>query len=89
MLSADEPTSRCGVAALRGLGAVHVDVEHGVVVGLLEAEIDQARESGAAAASIVSATLRLPASSVPSICTSMGAGRPKFRIWVTMSEGRK
>ena len=32
---------------------------------------------------------RLAARSVPITCTSIGAGRPKFRICVTMSAGRK
>ena len=36
------PTSRLGVAALRRLGAIDVDVEGGVVVGLLDAEVDEA-----------------------------------------------
>ncbi|MNX77314.1 hypothetical protein D3C86_1088530 [compost metagenome] len=34
------------------------------------------------------ATARLPAASFPTIWTSIGAGRPKLRIWLTISAGR-
>ena len=78
-----------GVAALRGLGAVDGDVEDGVVVGLLDAQIDEAGDL----AKLRRASCRRPCGcrsmSVPSIWMSMGAGRPKLRIWVTMSAGRK
>ena len=35
------------------------------------------------------AKVRLPSTLKPTICTSMGDGKPKFNIWVIMSAGRK
>ena len=32
---------------------------------------------------------RLASALGPEICRSIGAGEPKFRIWLTMSAGRK
>ncbi len=89
MLSTEEPTSRMRVAAACSLGAVDVEVEDGVVVGLLEASVDDAGNLRESAARMLVGDLAIADRPVPSIWTSMGAGRPKLRICVTMSEGRK
>ena len=77
-----------GITALCRLRAVYLNVEHRIVVRLLDTQIDQARNMAQLAQHLVR-NLALAAISEPSNCMSIGAGSPKFRIWVTISDGRK
>ena len=72
---------------LRRSRPIDIDPEIGAIHHLLEMNIHSA---GIAAIFLrrSRATSELP-SSVPCTSTSIGAGRPKSRIWVTMSAGSK
>ena len=72
--------SCCGAAAVRG------DAQLGLVEVLLDAQVDETGHAAQRRADR-SATSRF-SGLVPTIWTSIGAGRPKFRIWLTMSAGR-
>ena len=67
--------------------AVDVDIELRIVERLLDARIGHARNMPNLAQQLLgegAVGLR----SAPATCTSIGAGEPKFRIWLTMSAGR-
>ena len=73
--------SCCGAAAVRD----HAQLR--LVEGLLDAQVHEARHVAQRLAAADSRR-RGSSGSAPTICTSIGAGRPKFRIWLTMSAGR-
>ena len=82
-------TSRVGQADILRARAVDIDVEARAVERLLDARVGDARESRAI---LRSSSVRVGEvrrrGSAPRICRSIGAGAPKFRIWLTMSAGR-
>ncbi len=82
-------TSRSEYPPCRGFGAI--DVDAAAWDSRTAAGIRRSTRPGTcrSCASSLSATCLLASTSLPSICTSIGAGKPKFRICVVMSAGRK
>jgi hypothetical protein len=76
-----------GVTDLLRLGAIHIDVQQGLIELLLDAKIHGAGNEFQLVEQVVGDdTIR--GKSLPTTWTSMGAGNPKSRIWLTMSAGR-
>ena len=75
-------------AHLAGLAAVHVDAQFGIIDHLVDVHVGGARN-------VRDALGQLPGrsgncrGSRPTTCRSMGAGRPKFRIWLVMLAASK
>ena len=71
--------------------AVDVDPELGLAHDLREVHVHRAGDARDLARRSSARPRRRASSSpgAPTICTSMGAGRPKFRTWVEMSGARK
>ena len=84
-------TSRCVRPTCCGPRAVHV--ERAASAGspaLVHAQVDDARDLRRASCSSVGGERAgWPRWLRPTTWTSIGAGSPKFRIWLTMSAGRK
>jgi hypothetical protein len=77
-----------GEAELIRLGAIHGQLQLGLVEKLVHVRVHRAGNLANLSATRC-ATARFPATSMPTNCTSMGAERPKFNIWLTMSAGWK
>ena len=77
------------IADLLRFGAIHVNVQFGLVEGLLDAQVDGAGNDAGRVQQAVGEHAIGRRDSRPTIWMSMGAGRPKLRIWLTMSAGRK
>jgi hypothetical protein len=75
------------VARLLGLGAIDINMQQRLIELLLDAQVNGAGNNFSWLSSL-SATTRLAARSLPTTWTSIGAGNPKSRIWLTMSAGR-
>ncbi len=77
-----------GHADILGPRAIDVDVEAGLAERLLDARIDQTGNVAQPAQQLLRVGVILRRDAGPRICTSIGAGAPKFRIWLMMSAGR-
>ena len=72
---------KCRLAAID----VHVDLR--IIIGLLDVQVDRARDAAELRQQLLDeGAVRVELG--PVTCTSSGEGRPKFRIWLTMSAGR-
>ena len=78
-----------GDAGEPGAGAVHVNAEFGIMRGLLQPHIGGAGNPAMRRVSSGGIGFAFLPCRAPVTCTSMGAGEPKFRIWLTISAGRK
>ena len=78
-----------GQADLGDAAAVGVEVDLRLGDGLLQADIGGAGDAADLAQQRQGIGLGALAGLVPVTCTSIGAGEPKFRIWLTMSGGGK
>ena len=72
---------------LRRARPVDVQVQLRLVERLVHAQVDDARAPAPAVAASAAANRRFASRLRPTTWTSIGAGRPKFRIWLTMSAG--
>ena len=73
-----------------GAGPVHIDVHHGNIVDLVNMHIRGPRNLRNRAGNLLRKRVILSRfRGGPITCTSTGAGRPKFRIWPTISAGWK
>ena len=77
-----------GQADLLQPRAVHLQVERRIVQALVHVGIDRAGDLLDRFGQL-GGERRVPARLAPVNWTSIAAGRPKFRIWVTMSAGWK
>ena len=78
-----------GDADLLGLRAVHRDVEARAVVELVDVDVDRAGNLLELLGDLARPGRGSCRRRVPMNWMSIGAGRPKFRIWLTMSAGWK
>ena len=76
-------------AGLRRQRAVDVQVQLRLVEHLVHAQVGEAGHLREPVAAASPRTVGWPRGCGPTTWTSIGAGRPKFRICVTMSAGRK
>ena len=77
-----------GDADAVGLAAVDVEAKLGIVARLLQAHVGDAGDMAQSCRPAHAHRPRSPSRSGPVTCTSIGAGAPKFRIWLMMSAGR-
>ena len=71
------------------LGPVHIDVQMRFIEGLLDAQVGRSGNRLDSSQQLVRRIARFACRSYPTTWISIGEGKPKFKIWLTMSAGRK
>ena len=77
------------MSELRGALAVHVELQRRVVEHLRDAHVADAGDLAGSRRASARAIAKPAPGRLLSICTSIGADRPKFSTWLTMSAGWK